>query len=90
MIPRLLLGVMIWISACAIVWAQGGATDALQGTVQDSTGAAVPGAEVSIIDQATRGQVRSLSTDGHGSFNATLLPVGTYTVVVRDIAYRET
>jgi len=59
---------------------QGGATGAISGTVQDPSGAYVPGAEVRITNQGTGVLVRTTKTDSNGSFTATLLPVGTYTV----------
>jgi hypothetical protein len=75
------LGVFI---ACfsGLVFAQGGATGAITGTVQDASGAVLSGAKVDIVREAT-GQVdRHLTTDSSGIFTATLLPVGNYTVQV--------
>jgi hypothetical protein len=36
------------------VWAQGGATGAITGTVQDASGAVLSGAKVDIVSEATR------------------------------------
>ncbi len=80
---RFVLGACFMLCSCALVFAQGGATGAINGTIEDSSGAAVPAAEVRIIDQVSGEQIRSISTDDHGSFSALLLPVGTYTVEVR-------
>ena len=62
--------------------AQGGATGAISGTVNDVTGAAVAGAQVQIINQDTGAVARTLKTDASGEFTAPLLPVATYTVKV--------
>ncbi|MEP6645160.1 MAG: carboxypeptidase regulatory-like domain-containing protein, partial [Acidobacteriaceae bacterium] len=63
-------------------FAQGGATGALTGTVQDPSGAFVPNAEIRIINQDTGVVTRDTKTDDSGSFTAPLLPVGTYTVQI--------
>ena len=62
--------------------AQGGASGAIAGTVKDASGAAVAGAQIEIINQATNVTVRTLTANSDGSFSATLLPIGTYKVVV--------
>jgi hypothetical protein len=51
------------------------------GSVKDSTGAVLPGAQISIIDK-DRGLARSLVTDEVGLYNAPTLIPGTYTVRV--------
>ena len=67
----------------------GGATGAITGTVQDPSGAVVAGADVKITNQNTGVVTRSTKTDSNGSFTATLLPVGTYTVSVSSTGFRE-
>ncbi len=54
-------------------------TGTLQGTVSDSKGAVVPGVEVVIRNMET-GQERHLKTAGDGTYSATFLPLGRYTV----------
>jgi hypothetical protein len=49
----------------------------VEGIVQDSSGAAVDGAEVVLTNAAT-GQTRVAHTDERGSFQVSSLPVGTY------------
>jgi hypothetical protein len=61
--------------------AQSISTAQLSGTVQDSTGAVIPGATVTIAD-AARGFTRSDTTDGAGRYQLLLLPPGTYTLTV--------
>jgi len=68
----------LFLSLGAMAFAQGGATGAIAGTVQDATGSAVAGATVRIISEATGHEVRQLTTDSSGAFTAPLLPVGTY------------
>ncbi len=53
----------------------------LTGSVADSTGASVPGAEVTASNQET-GAERSAQTNTTGSYTIPFLPPGTYTVVV--------
>src|SRR5881296_3841842 len=71
------------------MFAQGGATGAITGTVLDPSGAVVAGAEVRIINQGTGFIARTTKTDANGSFTATLLPVGTYTVNVTSAGFQE-
>ncbi len=70
-------------------FAQGGATGAITGTMQDATGAVVPNADVRIINQDTGTVTRATKTDETGSFTATLLPVATYTVNITSAGFRE-
>ena len=53
----------------------------LEGTVRDSSGAAIAGSEVSVRNSST-GQSRTVTTDEQGFFRAEQLPVGTYEVRV--------
>jgi hypothetical protein len=70
-------------------YGQGGATGAIAGAVIDTTGASVSGAEVQIINASTASVVRKLSTNSDGDFVATLLPPGTYSVVVNKSGFGE-
>jgi len=51
----------------------------LTGTVQDSSGAAIPGAKVTLTNSGTQ-QVRTLTTNGSGVYSFNELAPGTYTV----------
>jgi len=69
--------------------AQGGATGAISGTVQDASGAVIANADVRITNQDTGTVTRATKTDATGTFTATLLPVGTYTVGVSSTGFQE-
>src|ERR1700758_1430524 len=60
----------------------------ITGTVTDPTGAAVPGATVTIINSGNNSTVTAKS-DGQGNFTATQLPVGTYEVHVTQGNFKE-
>jgi hypothetical protein len=79
---RLILSVIALLLLVARVFAQGGATGAIAGTVEDPSGALVANSEVAIINQETGTVARNTKTDGSGNFTVQLLPVGTYTVMI--------
>ena len=54
----------------------------LNGTVKDTTGAVIPGATVSIVQQGANGTPRIVQTDGRGNYTVTNLAAGNYTVTV--------
>lgn len=56
-------------------------TGSIVGTVSDAAGAVVPGAKVSVVSETTH-VARQLTTDERGEYNATLLPVDIYSVIV--------
>ena len=72
------------------IFAQGGATGAISGAVQDSTGAVLAGAHVNVVSEATGETVRQLTTDSSGIFTATLLQVGTYSVEISAAGFATT
>jgi hypothetical protein len=63
----------------AVVYAQAVDSQQISGTVTDPTGAAVPGAEVTVTNAAT-GLTRSVQSNGDGFYVVLNLPVGTYTI----------
>src|SRR5246127_5527449 len=73
----------------AQAFAQGGATGAITGTVQDQSGAVVANADVRIINQDTGEVVRATKTDATGSFTVTLLRASTYTVNISSAGFQE-
>ena len=54
----------------------------ISGTVTDATGAAVPGATITLLNTDRKEVVRTVQTSGAGFYTATLLPLGGYTVTV--------
>ena len=76
------IAVILALAAATLpVLAQSGGTGALVGVVSDPTGAVVPGAQVSITNEAT-GAKRQVESQGNGSYSAPLLQPGTYKVEV--------
>jgi hypothetical protein len=55
----------------------------LAGSVTDPSGAVVPNATVTVHNNETNTDVRTLTTDGSGNFTVTNLAAGNYTVVVK-------
>ncbi|MGC2160447.1 MAG: carboxypeptidase regulatory-like domain-containing protein [Silvibacterium sp.] len=58
------------------------------GTVTDSTGAAIPGAIVTVINTGTGSRITQTS-GGHGEFTFAQLPIGTYEVHVKQGNFKE-
>src|ERR1700752_3028278 len=79
---------LMWLSPA--VFAQGGATGAINGTVQDASGAVLANARVDVISENTGQVVRQLTTDSSGLFVVPFLPVGTYSVEVSPSGFAKT
>jgi hypothetical protein len=77
-------------SMSGLAFAQGGATGAIRGAVEDASGAVVPGAQVEITSEAAHEVVRNLTTDRSGVFTAPLLPAGPYSVQVSAAGFATT
>ncbi|HEX2663895.1 MAG TPA: carboxypeptidase-like regulatory domain-containing protein [Candidatus Acidoferrum sp.] len=87
---KLLILVSLLAFSTGLALAQGGATGAITGTVQDPSGGLIATARVEIVSEATGQVVRDLTTDSSGSFTATLLPVGSYSVRVSAVGFATT
>ncbi|HEY1254196.1 MAG TPA: TonB-dependent receptor, partial [Terracidiphilus sp.] len=61
----------------------------IQGTVSDSTGAAIPGAQVTVSSPAT-GFSRIVSANDRGEYVASELPLGIYNITVEKAGFRTT
>src|SRR6202167_5265763 len=73
-------------------YGQGGATAriaAISGVVIDTSGAAVDGAEVQIIDTRTEALARRVASNADGALTLTPLPPSTYSVVVNKSGFAE-
>ncbi|HVQ38572.1 MAG TPA: carboxypeptidase-like regulatory domain-containing protein, partial [Pyrinomonadaceae bacterium] len=62
-------------------------TGTLQGTVTDSKGAVVPGADV-VVKNLDTGQERNLRTNNEGAYSAAFLPLGRYSVTASGQGFR--
>src|SRR5258708_21820610 len=69
------------LTASCISLGQATASSNLQGTITDRSGAAIVGAEVTVINAAT-GLTRTVKTGTDGSYRVDPLPVGIYNVRV--------
>src|SRR5580658_4463614 len=64
-------------------------TGRIVGTVTDSSGAAVPGTTVTILNEAT-GAARKITADQNGFYAADELPAGTYSVTAEQAGFKTT
>ena len=64
--------------AASAVWAQG-VTGSILGSVEDATGARVPGAAVAVTNMAT-GESRSAKADAEGNYLFPALSIGRYSL----------
>jgi hypothetical protein len=67
----------IFLLLCSFAFAQ--ITARLVGTVTDTSGGVVANASITILNEAT-GLRRSVTTNEHGVYSASLLPTGTYSI----------
>ncbi len=70
---------LLFVSAASPAFGQTSGNGNITGTVKDSSGAAVPNASVTVLDNDT-GVSRSLTTNADGSYSATFLQPGHYEV----------
>ena len=78
---RLLATCVFALAAQPFAFAQGGATSSLSGVVVDSAGGVVPGATITVKNNATASTFETLS-NSTGAFSIPVLDPGTYTVTV--------
>jgi hypothetical protein len=62
----------------------------LSGTVNDSTGAVVPGAKLTLLNPSTKAEVAHMTADEHGNYVALQLPPGKYTLIVEAAGFQRT
>src|SRR6476620_2155271 len=73
------LGCTLWFAASA--WAQLASQTALVGTITDSDGLAVPGAQVVAVNAGTRDTYEA-TTNAEGYYNIQFVRTGTYEITV--------
>ena len=64
-------------------------TGSIVGTVTDPTGASVPGATVTVMNEGTGIALIRTTTDSSGNYVATALPPGRYSVVVEQTGFKK-
>jgi hypothetical protein len=70
------------------VRAQSSTSASITGTVKDPQGAAVPKAEVTIVDEKT-GVSRTVTTNDDGFYNITSIPAGIYTISTAPAGFKK-
>src|SRR6266478_4744538 len=80
-----MLLVLVWVTSAAAQSSRVGA--AIQGTVTDSSGAAIPNSKLTLRNTLTN-QTRTVETTEQGFFRAEQLAVGTYEVGVEQAGFR--
>lgn len=82
---RLIVVALLAVAALAAgvpaVFAQGSSTSSISGTVVDTSGASVPGADITALNAANGTVFRAVSAEA-GSFTIPAVPSGTYTITV--------
>ena len=79
---------LVTMTNCAILSAQSGTSSAITGTVLDTSGAALLGAQVTATEVDTKA-TRTVQTDSNGRFLFSQVNPGTYTVTVRASGFAE-
>lgn len=87
---RIASAVVVIIFLTELALAQGGATGAINGMVQDPSGAVLSGARVDVVSEGTGQIIRQLTTDSSGVFTVPFLPVGAYSVEVSSPGFAKT
>jgi outer membrane receptor protein involved in Fe transport len=88
--PRITLRLLFLLAATigwSVVISAQTVTGTLQGTVSDTTGAVVPGADV-VVRNLETGQERNLKTNSQGVYSAAFLPIGSYSVTASGQNFR--
>ncbi len=85
LVVRFAVAVLVSLLACTDVWAQ--ATAQISGSVKDSSGAVLPGVDVTATQTGT-GVARATVTDGTGSFALPNLATGPYRLEVSLSGFR--
>ena len=84
----LLVFVLSYFATDFSLHAQNTTAGAIAGTVTDSTGAVVQGAQITVTNQDTQ-QVSTATTSGTGSYSVENLPDGNYTVAISKSGFKQ-
>lgn len=82
-----LLFVLLLLGPPSLTYGQVGTEGSMFGTVQDSSGAVIPGAKVT-VENLNTGLSRSATTDNAGNFEVLALPVGPYSISVTSPGFK--
>ncbi|MGH9847195.1 MAG: carboxypeptidase-like regulatory domain-containing protein [Blastocatellia bacterium] len=85
-IRPLTLSIFLFVTSLSALAQEG--TSTLRGTVADTSGAVVPGATVSIANQATGLNRRSVATDSSGDYVFTSLVPGVYRLTIEATGFK--
>lgn len=82
---------LVWLTLalCVIVAKAQVDTGTILGTITDASGAVIPGANVTLVNQLTAAQLTAKS-DSDGRFNFTPLQIGTYRIEVEFSGFKKT
>jgi hypothetical protein len=78
---------VLMLAACCVLMAQAGSDASILGVVADASGAAMPGANVEVVNLDT-GLKKSAATNEAGLFELLALPVGPYSVSVSHTGFK--
>src|SRR5665811_2195612 len=84
----LLLTMIVMLSSTAVQAQSASATGRLEGTVTDATGAAVPGADITVRNQNT-GISTTVQSGTEGDFTVLYLEPGTYEVSLQKAGFNK-
>lgn len=85
--PKLLLSILTVFCISTVVYGQS-ATGRIVGTVQDTSGAMVPGASVTATNPETNASYKTTSSDS-GQYSFEALPAGNYTITVEQTNFKK-
>src|SRR5262245_29245253 len=87
LLHRAALAILIVAAASTLAHAQGSFFSSLSGTVADSSGAVIPGADVKVRNNGTGAEYNAV-TASDGGFTVPSVPGGTYTVTVSLMGFK--
>jgi carboxypeptidase family protein/TonB-dependent receptor-like protein len=85
---RVSFAVVLMLAAASLVYAQGGGSSSVTGTVVDTSGAVIPGADVTARNDANGAESATVS-NGKGLFTIPALNPGTYTITVSLMGFKK-